>query len=151
MISRTAEYALRAVVYLGNYGGSSRTTAEISEAIDAPCGYLAKVMQGLSRANIVRSQRGLRGGFTLAIDPNDLTTLHVVQAVDAWQRHPMCPLSRAARASELCPLHQPLERLMAAAEREFYATTISELLDGPATNNPCQYPCIFEPEKKEMK
>ena len=88
MISRTAEYALRAVVYLGNQQGGLRTTAQISQSIDAPSDYLSKVLQGLSRAKIVRSQRGLHGGFSLAIDPDELTIFDVVQAVDVLQRYP---------------------------------------------------------------
>lgn len=144
MLSQTAEYALRAAVYLGNQQGGSRTTAQISQSIDAPSGYLAKVMQGLSRASIVRSQRGLHGGFTLARDPDELTILDVVQAVDALRHYPNCPLGKIAYASGLCPLHQRLERLMAAAEREFHGTTISELLDGPGSNNLCHFPCISE-------
>ena len=144
MISRTAEYALRAVVYLGNQHGVPRTTAQISQSIDAPSGYLAKVLQGLSRAQIVHSQRGLHGGFTLARDSNELTILDVIQAVDSLRPYSNCPLGKPAHASGLCPLHQRLDRLTASAEKEFHETTISELLDGPKSNNLCHFPCISE-------
>ena len=144
MISRTAEYALRAVVYLGNQHGVPRTTTNISQSIDAPSSYLAKVLQTLRRAQIVHSQRGLHGGFTLAQDLNELTILDVIQAVDALRRYPNCPLGRIAHASGLCPLHQRLDRLTAAVETEFHETTISELLDGPNSNNLCHFPCISD-------
>ena len=52
MISQTAEYALRAVVYLAGTAGAPRTTSQISAATAAPAGYLSKVMQGLSRARL---------------------------------------------------------------------------------------------------
>lgn len=147
MISQTAEYALRAVIHLGNQKGHPRTAAQISESIDAPRGYLPKVMQGLSRAGIVHSRRGIHGGFTLALDLKELTILHVVQAVDVLWKYPNCPLGNVAHASGLCPLHQRLENLAAAAEKEFQETTISELLDGPDNNNFCNFPCISEPEE----
>ena len=73
MISQTAEYALRAIVYLADQEGQPRTTAQIAEATQVPAGYLAKVMQALSKVRLVNSQRGLNGGFTLTRDANELT------------------------------------------------------------------------------
>ena len=43
MISQTAEYALRAIVFLGNENGEARTTAQISKATKAPPSYLSNV------------------------------------------------------------------------------------------------------------
>lgn len=47
MISQTAEYALRAVVYLGSQTGQPTTTQRIAAATQVPVGYLSKVMQSL--------------------------------------------------------------------------------------------------------
>lgn len=146
MVSQTAEYALRTVLYLGNQPGVLRTTAQISQAIDAPRDYLAKVLQGLSRAQIVRSQRGLHGGFTLATAPEELAILDVVQAVDVLQRQTNCPLGKAAHAHALCPLHRRLDRLWVQAATEFRETTISELLEQEEKEKGvCSLPCISDP------
>ena len=51
-----------------------------------PEGYLSKVMQGLSREGLVSSQRGVGGGFTLAIAAEKLTIYDVVQSVDPIRR-----------------------------------------------------------------
>ena len=91
MISQTAEYALRAMVFLTDQQGSPRTNAQIAEATEIPSGYLAKVMQSLSRANLVNSQRGLNGGFTLARDPKQMTILEIVNVVDPKTKHYWCP------------------------------------------------------------
>ena len=61
MISQTAEYALRAVVYLSDQE-QARTTSAIAEKTELPVGYLSKVMQGLVKSGLVHSQRGLHGG-----------------------------------------------------------------------------------------
>lgn len=53
MISQTAEYALRAIVFLADQRGTPRTTAQIAEVTQIPAGYLAKVMQSLSRVKLV--------------------------------------------------------------------------------------------------
>jgi Rrf2 family protein len=57
-----------------------------------PAGYLSKVLQSLGRAQLVNSQRGLHGGFTLARAPSELTVWEVIQAVDPLQRIRSCPL-----------------------------------------------------------
>ena len=63
MISQTAEYALRAVVFLSMNVDAAFTTQQIAVATKVPAAYLSKVMQSLVRAGLVRSQRGLGGGF----------------------------------------------------------------------------------------
>ena len=80
-----------------------------------PAGYLAKVLQGLSRAGLLHSQRGLGGGFTLARSPNQLTMWEVVQAVDPLRRIRECPLGFESHET-LCPLHEQLDSAIAAID-----------------------------------
>lgn len=141
MISQTAEYALRAIVYLANEGGQARTSAQIARSTHVPPGYLAKVMQSLSRARVVKSQRGLNGGFTLAHDPEELTVLAVVNAVDPIHRYPECPLGLAAHGRQLCPLHRHLDEAAEMVETAFAETTIAELLAVPRDRrSACKFP-----------
>ncbi len=72
MLSGSVEYALRAVVFLAREG-ELHTTAQIADAPQVPAACLSKVLQGLERAVIVRSQRGIGGGMTLVPDPDELT------------------------------------------------------------------------------
>jgi Rrf2 family protein len=141
MISQTAEYALRAVVYLADHGGQPRTNLQIAETTQVPTGYLAKVMQGLSRARIVNSQRGLNGGFTLKKSPDDLTVLEVINAIDPIRRIHECPLKLPSHGETLCPLHQRIDNAAALVEEAFGDTTIAELLDVPKARKPlCRFP-----------
>lgn len=130
MISQTAEYALRAIVYLADQSDAPQTTQQIAEITRVPSGYLAKVMQQLSRAGLVRAQRGLHGGFTLAIPAKELTVLDVVQAVDPLRRIAHCPLGIVGHQS-LCPLHRRLDNAVAMVEKALGASTIAELLAEP--------------------
>ena len=130
MISQTAEYALRAVVYLADQAPAPQTTQQIAKVTLAPAGYLAKVMQGLSRAGLVHAQRGLHGGFTLARSAEELTVLDVVQAVDPIQRITHCPLGLKGHTS-LCPLHRRLDSALATAEDALRRSSIAELLREP--------------------
>jgi Rrf2 family protein len=141
MISQTAEYALRAIVYLADQEEIPRTTAQIAVATRIPAGYLAKVMQNLSRAGLVRSQRGLNGGFTLARDPHELSILAVVNAVDPIQRFAECPLGIPSHGRRLCPLHYRLDQAAAMVEDAFRDTMVAELLSVPRERRPvCRFP-----------
>jgi Rrf2 family nitric oxide-sensitive transcriptional repressor len=141
MISQTVEYALRAVVYLADCGDEPRTTQQIAGVTHVPPAYLSKVLQGLSKARLVRSQRGLHGGFTLAVDPEQLTIWDVVDAVEPLQRIRECPLGLAAHRFRLCPLHKRLDDALASIEQAFRATTVAEVLAEPTTSKPlCAFP-----------
>jgi Rrf2 family protein len=130
MFSQTAEYALRAVVYLASRPAAAQTTQQIAEATRVPAGYLSKVLQGLARAGVVHAQRGLHGGFTLALPPERLTVLDVLQAVDPIRRIRSCPLGLKGHVN-LCPLHRRLDNALAMVEDALRSSTIAELLAEP--------------------
>jgi len=129
MISQTAEYALRAVVFLAQHSDRSFPSREIATATKVPPGYMSKVLQQLARADIVKSQRGVRGGFALARSPRDLTMLDVLAATDTpVRRITKCPLELSKHV-KLCALHQRLDDAMAYIERLFGGTSIAQFID----------------------
>lgn len=136
MISQTAEYALRAVVYLARNAGIPRTTRQIAEATRVPEGYLSKVLQSLGRAGLVVSQRGLGGGSVLARRAEEVSVLDVVQAVDPLHRITHCPLGIAGHEGHLCSLHRRLDEAIAHVERAFRETSMSELLEAAPPSKP---------------
>lgn len=140
MISQTAEYALRAVVFLAENAESGQTTEQIAKATKISAPYLSKVLQQLSRAHIVQSQRGLRGGFTLRQTADDLSVLDVVNAVDPIERIKECPLGLDAHALKLCALHRRLDEATALVEKAFAQTTIADLLADPSKGNVYTFP-----------
>jgi len=128
LLSQTSEYALRAVVCLAARPEASLTTQEIAEITKVPVGYLSKVLQALRRAGLVRSQRGLRGGFVLARPPAEVTLLEVVNAVDPWKRIHTCPLGLANHGEKLCTLHHRLDQSLAHTERALAESTVAEMV-----------------------
>tara|TARA_R110002110_G_scaffold223449_1_gene437349 strand:- start:690 stop:1148 length:459 start_codon:yes stop_codon:yes gene_type:complete len=141
MISQTAEYALRAIVFLGNEKGVPHTTAQISKATKAPSSYLSKVMQRLTAQGIVGSKRGLHGGFTITKPLTGLTMLDIVNAVDPMLRIHECPLGNKTHEKNLCPLHQNMDAAMEQAEEAFRKVTVDSLLDQPRLARACRFPC----------
>jgi Rrf2 family protein len=135
MLSQTVEYSLRAVVFLADKVEPQKT-GQIATATKVPPAYLSKVLQGLARANIVRSQRGIGGGMTLARAPKDLTILDVVNAVEPLGRIETCPLGLKQHGVHLCALHRRLDNALAMVEEAFRSTTLAEVLADPNPSVP---------------
>jgi Rrf2 family protein len=136
LVSQTAEYALRTMVWLASQDGEARTTRQIAEATRVPPGYLSKILQSLGRGGLVNAQRGLRGGFTLSRPPEEITPLDVLTVVDPVKRIDRCPLGIEGHRTSLCPLHQRLDDTLARIEADLGAVTISRLLAGSDGNEP---------------
>lgn len=136
MISPTAEYALRAIVALGQQRGEPLTTPKIADLTRVPPGYLAKVLQILGRAGLVISRRGLGGGFTLSRPAEQISVLEVVNSVDPIARIEACPLKIPGHGANLCPLHHRLDQAIATVERSFAETMIGDLLAEPGRSSP---------------
>jgi Rrf2 family nitric oxide-sensitive transcriptional repressor len=135
-ISHTAEYALRAVVWLAAHAETAVGTAQIAQATNVPPGYMSKVLQFLARARLVTSSPGRIGGFRLARPPEEISVLDVINAVDRIGRIERCPLGLRAHEGNLCPLHRRLDRALALVEEALAQSTIAEMVadspyDGP--------------------
>ncbi|MBP6745318.1 Rrf2 family transcriptional regulator [bacterium] len=137
MITQTTEYALRAVVFLAISDGQAHTTAQIADGTKVPTAYLSKVLQSLSRAGLVSSQRGLGGGFTLSVDPSDLSILEIIETVDPIPRIHSCPLGLAEHGGALCSLHKQLDEALALVEIALGKSSIKDLIDAPSRVGLC--------------
>lgn len=146
-LSQTAEYALRAVVYLAEHPNEPQTNQQIADGCRMPAGYLAKVLQPLNKAGIVTAQRGLGGGYVLARSVDELTLLDVVGAVEPIQRIRSCPLKIASHGyapfpaddkvgSRLCALHQTLDDALALVEKTLEGQTVGAILRKKAAVKP---------------
>ncbi|RIK67081.1 MAG: transcriptional regulator [Planctomycetota bacterium] len=136
MISQTAEYALRAIVWLAGHPETSLGTPHIAAATHVPAGYMSKVLQALARSGLVVSQPGRRGGFQLTRPPSKISVLEVINSVDPIQRIHKCPLDLKSHGAKLCPLHRRLDEAMASVEDAFAGSTIEELISDPTRPTP---------------
>jgi Rrf2 family protein len=128
MISQTAEYALRVMVFLGALEGANATTKQIAAATQVPEGYLAKILLSLGRARLIRAQRGLHGGSVLARDAASITLFDVINAVNPLPRIRHCPLNLPSHGTNLCSLHKKLDDAMATVEQTLRDCTLADLL-----------------------
>jgi Rrf2 family protein len=128
MLSKTAEYALRAIVFLGGQANRPASADILSKRTKTPRRYMHRVLQDLVTAGLVESRSGPGGGYQLALPPKEITILDVINAVAPIERINACPLGLKSH-TELCPLHRELDKAYAATEAAFQKVTIKKLMD----------------------
>jgi len=82
-ITKQADYALRAVIYLARLAPEQKaSTSAIAQQQSIPPSFLAKIISQLSIAGLIHTARGARGGVSLARPSADISILDVVEAID---------------------------------------------------------------------
>lgn len=128
MISKTAEYALRAMICLASAPDQLMSADVLAKKTQVPRSYLTRVLQDLATAGLVQSRPGPGGGYELARASGEVTILDVVNAVSPIERIHRCPLGLTSH-TELCPLHRELDQAYAATEAAFRGVTLKDLAD----------------------
>jgi len=136
-LSGGLEWALHCCVVL-SVAGEPVPVAALAELHDVSTTYLAKQMQALSRAGIVRSTQGHSGGYLLTRAPRDITALDVVEAVDGTQTPFTCTEIRQrgplAAPPSACKTKCVINRTMLAADQAWRqslkSVTIADLVRG---------------------
>jgi Rrf2 family iron-sulfur cluster assembly transcriptional regulator len=130
MLSQTAEYALRTVLYLADRDDDRLIGAdELADVLGVPRNYLSKTLHRLTRERILASARGKGGGFRLAMDPRRLTLLQVVEPFDAISAERRCLLGRpACDDRHPCPAHHRWKAVSTQLADFFRKTTVAELI-----------------------
>jgi Rrf2 family protein len=133
-LTKKADYGLIALRHLASVPGATASTKDIADTYHLPVPLLAKVLQQLTRAGILRSVAGTNGGYKLARDPGRISALEVVRAIDGpvilthcFTEHGVCD------QSDKCTVREPLRRVHEAILELLNRFTISELAESPAT------------------
>jgi len=108
MLSNSSKYALKAVLYIAvNSSQEQKILAkEISERTNIPKAYLSKILQELSKHNIVSSIRGPSGGFYLSEANRAVHLMDIIHIMDGDNRLTSCMLSlQECNAAHPCPMH----------------------------------------------
>lgn len=107
MLSQTVGYAILALGYLAENGEGPTLVKDISAATGIPSAYLAKIINTLSRKGLVTTQRGIRGGVTLARPPESVTVFDLCRLLDDPVCEQRCLFGLAECNDErACPAHE---------------------------------------------
>ncbi len=107
-ITRQADYALRAVIFLSRLDSDQKaSTSAIAEEQKIPPSFLAKIVSQLSLAGLIQTSRGARGGVSLARPPAEISVLDVIEAIDGPVMLNECAVNTAnCTFGDSCPLQQ---------------------------------------------
>ncbi len=131
-ISKSVEYSLLALNYISeNKNFNNLSSRKIANELNIPYDLLAKLLQKLVKNNIVKSQQGKNGGYTLLISPDELSVLKIIDALGENVQLANCTFENASiedcgRINDCC-IRSPFWNLQNKINDIFRTTTLHEL------------------------
>ena len=131
MFSKTCEYGLRAVIFIAQQTKSDKKVgiSTISEAIDSPQAFTAKILQQLTKHKIIQSVKGPTGGFFIDNEKLKTVTLsNIVEVLDGDTIYTGCGLGlHECNENKPCPLHFKFIKIREELREMLENTTLLEL------------------------
>lgn len=128
-ISRSTGYGLLAVGYIAKRPEQKIVLSQsISKEYDIPLEYLLKILQQMVRANILRSKRGPRGGFSLSKPINKITMLEIIEAIEGPLLSSLNLIEQAGKEKFCVKCEKVYEKALNQAKNVFDKTKVSELI-----------------------
>jgi len=137
-LTRKTDYALVALALLGRRRAADEGPVSarlVAEEFGLPQPLLMNILKELAQAKIVTSTRGATGGYTLANEPDQITVLEVVTAIEGPVRLAQCcdglPIAGQGCAVDAthCPAKGAVRKLHQQIIRFFEEMTLQDLLD----------------------
>jgi Rrf2 family protein len=137
-LTKKADYGLIAVSHLAVNGRRRTASAKmIADRYGIPLPLLAKILQKLTRAGVLRSLAGSQGGYRLARDPRAISALEVIRSIDGPVTLTSCASVRGTcRHSSRCTVREPLRKVHASILCLLAGLSVSELCGEEAARFP---------------
>ena len=127
-LTRAADYAIRVMVELARDDQRRVSLSTLAAETETPESFLSKVLQALARADLIDSQRGHAGGFTLSATGRAANVRQVVEAIEGPIALNVCVGAGQHCARNLyCPAHPVWARAQRAMLRELECATIADM------------------------
>jgi Rrf2 family iron-sulfur cluster assembly transcriptional regulator len=133
ILSHTAEYALRATLYIAQHQGPAglMRTDDVADAMQVPRNYLSKILHTLAREGVLVSTRGPHGGFRLRRGAEHLHIQRVISPFDDLAPRRACILGRPrCNDRDPCPAHAMWKGVTDQVSGFIRDTTIADMLSG---------------------
>lgn len=128
ILSRSADYGMRAMVYLASHEGADYVPLhDITGAMRTPPFLLAHILQRLVKGGLVASMKGHHGGFRLQRTPRDITVGQIVELIDGPVRAFDCSGNVDCGLAGDCSLLELFGRVETAVQQTLHATSLEEI------------------------
>ncbi len=128
-LTRKGEYAIRGIVCLAQHPpGEMVLLGDLAASTDAPPAFMAKILQLFAKRGIVRSSRGMKGGFTLARPASGITLREIVETVEGPIVPNRCLTGQGSCGRDRsCSVHPVWKRVQTQVVSILDCVTIAEL------------------------
>lgn len=134
MFSKTCEYGIRATIFIASesYQNNRVGLRDIAKKIDSPEAFTAKILQILSRANIIHSIKGVGGGFEIPKESmSQIKLSQIVTALDGDRVFTGCGLGLSNCSEDHpCPVHDKFKSIRNELAFMLENTNLEELAMG---------------------
>jgi len=144
MITKTCEAGMQALIYLVLKKPDGPMSPRVmAEDLDLSPSYLAKITGQLVRANVLVAHRGVKGGVTLARDPEEILMLDIVQALQGVIVGDYCRTSLTKK--EVCGFHHAVLEIHEATLDILTRWTLADLAKrvGPRDEEAADHVCVM--------
>ena len=129
MLSKTCEYALRAMIYIAQQSndGSIINIKEIAGKINSPELFIAKILQSLSKQGFLQSSKGRYGGFYISDEEAKHSLADIITAIDGNKMFEGCGLGLAfCSETNPCPIHNTYKEARDQLYKIYGKTTLNQ-------------------------
>jgi Rrf2 family protein len=137
LLSRNADYAVRALCYIAAKNGGLKkhkqivSVTELVKELKIPRPFLRKILQALDKKGILESRRGSGGGFKLAKKPNSINLLELIESFQGPFRANECFFKKEVCPDKVsCPLKKKIDAIELKVYRELKDISIDSMLRG---------------------
>ncbi len=130
-INKSTRFALYSVAELSENAGEVLSVGHIAEKYKISEHHVAKVLQQLARAGVIRSMRGINGGFQIARDPREITLLDIVEIFEPRVQDNGCLLRDFPEACDLsgaCRIEEVFNEIQEQAIYTLQSVTVATLI-----------------------
>lgn len=130
-LSKTTEYAIRAMSYLAGRPEDAVSVAQLAETLAIPYKYLARLMTQLSQAGLLQSTQGKKGGYRIARPLEEIYIHQIVEVVEGLENYHRCVLGYAqCDDQDPCCMHHLWEPQLVGVRKMIYENTLADLQKG---------------------
>ncbi len=131
MLSKSCVYSLRSIIFIAHNASKEVKMGirEVAKELELPEPYLGKILQQLTRHNIIQSVKGPHGGFYIDEDAKEVKLIRIVEVVDGLDFFHNCGLGlKECSETHPCPLHDDFKIYRDGLFTLFSNTSIADLV-----------------------
>lgn len=129
IFSKKCELAIQSILYISTFANNTIVSAEdISSNLNQPKEFISKILQSMTKSDIVGSKKGKEGGFYLKKDPSTIRLIDIVREIDGLDVFNHCVLGFEGCSSDNpCPVHDKWGKLRNEAYTMLSEETLADL------------------------